>query len=108
LVRVKLTGELDLAVAHLLGGRLSEFQDQQLAVRLDLSELEFMDSIWLNLVVRAADDARRDGWRFEVERDVSPPVGRLFELAGIESFLWGENDGSEPRANSRPPDRPPP
>src|SRR5947209_1422386 len=87
--RLKLTGELDLAVADLLADRLCELQDQQLPVRLDLSELEFMDSTGLNLVIKAADDARRDGWRFEVDRDVSPPVRRLFQLVNIDSLLWG-------------------
>lgn len=88
-VRLRLTGQLDLAVADLLADRLCELQDEQLPVRLDLSELEFMDSTGLNLVIKAADDARRNGWRFEVERDVSPPVRRLFQLVNIESLLWG-------------------
>ena len=86
-VRLKLTGELDLATAAVLEARLNALAAQQRRVRLDLSELRFMDSTGLHVLIQASIDARDDGWRFEVESDASPQVRRLFQLVGFDSFL---------------------
>lgn len=98
-IRVKLTGQLDLATAHLLEGRLRELHAQQLAVRLDLSELEFMDSAGLHVLIHATDP-REDGWRLELEPDVSPQVRRLFQLVGLESRFLGSRQ--QPLLSSPP------
>lgn len=89
-VRLKLTGDLDLGTAPVLKARLRELAAQQCHVRLDLSELEFMDSTGIHALIDATNHARADGWRFEIEPDVSRQVRRLFELVHFEPFLSGE------------------
>lgn len=89
-VRLTLVGDLDVASVPLLWNRLEQLRAERASVRLDLSKLEFMDSSGLHAMIQASNDARRDGWEFEVERDVSTQVRRLFRLVHFESFLSGE------------------
>lgn len=88
--RLTLVGELDLTTAPMLRTRLKRLQGEKVSVRLDLSKLAFMDSTGIQALVHAAHDARGNGWCFEVMRDVSPQVRRLFALAQFEPFLAGE------------------
>jgi anti-anti-sigma factor len=87
-VKLVLVGELDLAVASALTSRLDELKAQGTTVRLDLSELTFMDSTGLGTVLSAVLDARRDDWQLEVDRTLASPVARLVEMAGVEPYLW--------------------
>jgi anti-anti-sigma factor len=87
------TGELDLATAPMLEYRLGQLQAENRAVRVDLSELEFMDSTGVHLFLRAAEHARRTGWQLDVQRDLLSQVRRLFRLTGVEDFiLAGDRD----------------
>jgi anti-anti-sigma factor len=91
--RLTLTGELDIAAVPVLEECLGQLRAEHAAVRLDLAQLEFMDSSGLHLLLRCAEHARDDGWAFGIEPDVSPAVKRLFELAGVERLL--ASDGAE-------------
>ena len=93
---LKLIGELDLATAWMLEERLQRLKQDKVTVRLDLSELRFMDSTGLHLLIRAVQDSRRDGWQFEVDHDVSVPVRRLLRAVNVEGFLLGEQTGDSP------------
>ena len=57
-------------------------------VRLDLSELAFIDSSGIQAVIVALTDARWVGWRLEVAPGVSPSVERAAQIVGIAQVLW--------------------
>lgn len=100
-VRLSLIGELDLAATQRLQLRLRELKTERAAVRLDLSRLEFVDSTGLRTLIKGAEDAQRDGWQLEVERNVTPQVGRVIELVGASAYLWPSGDAVASKA--RPP-----
>ena len=83
-----LTGELDLSATDGLRAQLDEVQRSQRRVRLDLSELEFIDCSGIRTILDAMAEARREGCAFEVDRSVSPMVGRIVSLGAIAGELW--------------------
>ena len=85
-VRVRLSGELDLAGAPIVSERLRRLREHHDTVLLDLDDLEFMDMSGLRVVMAAADDASRDGWTFAITRG-SPPVQRLIALVELDGRL---------------------
>jgi anti-anti-sigma factor len=87
-LRLTLVGDLDLAVADRVRARLASLRRSGAAVRLDLSQLSFIDSSGLRVVIMARANSRRSGWKFEIGREVSPSVGRPLELLGLSSYLW--------------------
>jgi anti-sigma B factor antagonist len=98
-VRMTLTGELDLSATDGLKARLDEVQRAKRRVRLDLSELEFIDCSGIRAILDAMAEARREGQPFEVDRSVSPIVGRIVSLGAIAGDLWpAESSGRPDRA----------
>jgi anti-anti-sigma factor len=89
-VRLTLVGELDLPVAETLTVRLEELRAAGDPVRLDLSQLAFIDSSGLQALLLALTDARWIGWRLEIAREVSPSVARAAQIVGIKQVLWPE------------------
>jgi anti-anti-sigma factor len=87
-LRVALIGELDIAVADAVEQRLRQHREEDRPVRLDLSQLDFIDSSGVQTVVLGVKRARQVGREFEVDRRVSPSVKRLIEMMGIGSQLW--------------------
>ena len=87
-VRLTLLGDLDVAVAETLTTRLAELKEVGRPVRLDLSELAFIDSSGIQAVIVALTDARWVGWRLEVAPGVSPSVERAAQIVGIAQVLW--------------------
>jgi anti-sigma B factor antagonist len=87
-VRIALLGELDIAVADGVEERLREHRDQGHAVRLDLSQLEFIDSSGVRAIVLGLKHARRGGAELDVDRRVSSTVARMIEIMGIGPQLW--------------------
>ena len=87
-VRMTLVGELDLSTTEGLRARLDEVQRAKRRVRLDLSELEFIDCSGIRAILDAMAQARRDGAPLEVDRSVSPIVGRIVSLGTIAADLW--------------------
>lgn len=88
-VRLSLTGELDLGSAPILEQRLASLRAIKSPVHLDLSQLDFIDSTGLHLLVRTIGDAQIKGWELEIERDVAPEVMRLFKLVHLDRFVLG-------------------
>lgn len=88
-LRVTLIGELDLAVTDRLRAQLDHLQRSEPRIRLDLSELEFIDCSGVGSILMAIAEARR-GRRCELEVDrlVSPGVGRITRLDEVASALW--------------------
>ena len=87
-VRLVVSGELDLAVAEMLGNRLRQLRNEGHAVRLDLSELEFIDSSGLRELIVAVSESRSNGWRFRIDPHLTEAVRRTVEIAGLHSHLW--------------------
>ena len=83
-----LSWELDIAVAAILGDRLTTLRNDGYAVRLDLTELDFIDSSGLRELILARSEARSHGWRLDIDPHMTEPVRRAVELAGVHSLLW--------------------
>jgi anti-anti-sigma factor len=87
-MRLALIGELDIAVADQVEERLRQHRNDDEQVRLDLSELEFIDSSGVRAIVLGLRHARDAGHALEVDRRISPAVRRMIEIMGIEPHLW--------------------
>jgi anti-anti-sigma factor len=90
-VRLILDGELDLAVAEILGERLRILRDAGYSVRLDLGELDFIDSSGLLELIAALSAARADGWRLEIDPQLTATVRRTVEISGLRARLWPDD-----------------
>jgi anti-sigma B factor antagonist len=86
-VRLTLRGELDLASAGVLAARLERLQSAPGRVRLDLSQLAFIDSSGIGAIV-AAIRADRD---LEIEDQLAPSVRRVLQVTGVDTFLRDAN-----------------
>jgi anti-anti-sigma factor len=95
-LRLSLTGELDVLGANQLKARVEELRSAGVALRLDLSWLEFIDSSGLNALIVAAHAARSKGWRLEVDRNMQPQVERVIELVGASAYLWSSDTARSP------------
>ncbi|HEX4009928.1 MAG TPA: STAS domain-containing protein [Solirubrobacteraceae bacterium] len=95
-LRLTLIGELDIAVADGLRDELDRLRRSHRRVRLDLSELAFIDCYGVGGIVRALREARRDDWDLEVDAKVSPSVGRVAAHDEIASALWPGVGGHPP------------
>lgn len=81
-------GELDIATGPELQQRLRELGAAHRRVRLDLSQLDFMDSSGISAILLGLQDAGRNGWELEIDPRVSPAVARLIEISGIGQQFW--------------------
>jgi len=77
-----LTGEIDLASCTRLGQQLTEIVATGDRVELDMSNVAFMDSTGLRVLVAAKEDSRRRGGSLVVTA-ASEPVRRLLEITGL-------------------------
>jgi anti-sigma B factor antagonist len=88
-VRVGVSGELDVAVIDRLQQRLDSLARAGETVVLDLSELSFIDSSGLNVIVTTFRQAEREGWQLRVDPNMSAPVLRVVKLMGLDAVFWG-------------------
>lgn len=95
-VRMTLLGELDLSTTDGLKARLDEAQRSKRRVRLDLSELEFIDCSGIRAILDAMAQARQEGCAFDVDRVVSPIVERMVSLGAIGDELWPAGAADHP------------
>jgi anti-anti-sigma factor len=86
-LRLSLAGALDIASTPLLKDRLAPLRARKLPVRLDLSNLNFIDATGLHLLVRTVGDARIKHWHLRIEPRLNPQVMRLFKLVHLEGFV---------------------
>lgn len=91
ILHVTILGDLDLAVAGRLTERLAELKVAGQPVRLDLSQLAFIDSTGVQALLIAVTQARWTGWQLEVARKVSPSVERAAQIVGIAQVLWPQD-----------------
>jgi anti-anti-sigma factor len=86
-IRVIPRGEVDVATAPELDGRLRELRASGFdRLLLDLRDVTFMDSTGLRLILSWDEVARSDGLRFELLPG-PPHVQRLFEITGVLARL---------------------
>ncbi len=86
---LKLVGELDLVTAPLLREELTRHQTRGVRVVLDLSEVQFIDSTGLVLLMESSREAD-----VLVSRNLSPAVARLVEVTKTEQlFSWVDGPG---------------
>jgi anti-anti-sigma regulatory factor len=71
----------------MLEDRLARLRATRTPVRLDLSELRFLDSTGIRLLIRTTADARMKRWPIQIEREVSPQVMGVFRLAHLDHLL---------------------
>jgi anti-anti-sigma factor len=76
----RLRGDLDLTGADSLAGALEHAVDLPGALHLDLSDVGFLDSIGLAVLIRAA--LSLEGRGIVVLRGLNPPVRRVLDLSG--------------------------
>jgi anti-anti-sigma factor len=86
---IRLRGELDIDSAPDLERVLLRSRPARQRVVLDLSELEFMDSTGLRVLLRARAVAEDGGWELLL-RDVPPTIRRLFDMTGVHGALPAE------------------
>ncbi len=99
-LRLTLIGEMDLAVSDRLQARLDQLRPSQRRVRLDLSQLEFIDCSGIRTILNALADSRREARELEVGRTVSPMVERVISLADVAPDLWPERPMRSRPANA--------
>jgi anti-sigma B factor antagonist len=87
-VRLTLIGELDIAVADGVEERLRAHRANGKPVRLDLSQLDFIDSSGVRAIVLGLKHARSGGADLEVDTRVTSTVERMIEIMGIGPQLW--------------------
>ena len=82
-----LSGELDVVSAPALEQRLSEALSEPGAhVTLDLSDLEFVDSAGVSVLIKAKQDAESRGRTLVLARPTEQ-VHRVFALVGLADWL---------------------
>jgi anti-sigma B factor antagonist len=87
IVRLMLSGELDMATAAALELELQGAEAGRPPVLvLDLADLKFMGVSGLRSILDAARRARRDGRHFVVTNP-EPHISRLFELTAIDQSV---------------------
>lgn len=84
--RLVMRGELDVASAHSVGDRLNTLLADHRRISIDLSELSFIDSTGLGVLVRATGAADRSGAVLTIAA-LSETVMRVVELTGLAERL---------------------
>jgi anti-anti-sigma factor len=87
-VRLSLSGELDLAVADRLHSRLQKLARAHAIVVLDLSDLQFIDSTGVQLLIINFNDATHNGWQLRIDPHLTSQVRHVVELVGLAHILW--------------------
>jgi anti-anti-sigma factor len=86
-ITLALHGELDVAAAPQLEKLLDEVRHERHArVMLDLSELTFVDSAGVSVLIKAKKEAEEDGSEFVLRRPTAQ-VHRVFALVGMVDWL---------------------
>jgi anti-sigma B factor antagonist len=85
-------GELDIATVDQVRAAVAKRREGAGLV-LDLSELEFMDTSGIQVIVESFRDAREAGFTLSIVR-ADPQVQRVFEIAGLDTVLpFTDGDG---------------
>jgi anti-sigma B factor antagonist len=88
---VTVRGELDLAAADQLWERLEPLLLPGALVVLDGTQMTFLDSSGLRILLQAHKRAESDGARFRIVTP-QPAVQRVLDLAGADKYLQVRDD----------------
>jgi anti-sigma B factor antagonist len=84
---IQLVGEMDLAnVDEAKDAVMAAIESEDVEVIVDLSELEFIDSIGISMLLEAQAASRRDSNRLSF-RGVHAEVARIMQLTGVDQQL---------------------
>jgi anti-sigma B factor antagonist len=87
LVRVHVTGELDLTTSPELADALRREIEAGKRVVLDLSKVAFIDSTGLSTLIGAVRSAESNGASLSVSPRLPSHVSRVFDITGLTSLL---------------------
>lgn len=90
--RLSLRGELDLASVETVQARVDALVAAGETVRIDVSELGFIDSTGIALLINLVQAGREDHCGVGVEPSATGQVLRVLELTGADRFLWPPSD----------------
>jgi anti-sigma B factor antagonist len=85
-VHLSVRGDVDLYTAPKLREALASEKRNGRGVRLDLEDVEFMDSTGLKVLVQAVTDAAADGWQLQLG-SISETVRVLLHRTGLEDLV---------------------
>lgn len=94
--RLSLIGEFDHTSSDGVVQRLEDLKRSGEAVRLDLSEVDFIDSGGVRVILRSVRDAEDDGGRVEVDPRISWQVKQVFDVLGLDGLLWPDGQADAP------------
>lgn len=83
---IRAAGELDMSSAPALRNELEAARDEAVTALLDLSEVTFIDSTGLHLLLEASRSAGDSDWSLFIVRP-STAVRRLIEISRTEDLL---------------------
>jgi anti-sigma B factor antagonist len=86
-VMLKITGELDLSTGPVLSGSVEGLRRDLKALTLDLSDLSFMDSTGLRLLIELDQRAKREGWKLILIRPRHETAAAVLRATGADSAL---------------------
>jgi len=89
-----LYGEIDIAAETQVSRALAGARETGAEVIVDLSQVTFIDSSGINVLVRAHSEAPEQRFRLV---GASRGVRRVFEIAHVDSVLMGEPGGGRAR-----------
>jgi anti-anti-sigma factor len=83
---IRAAGEIDLTTIGALRAELESAREDAATALLDLSDVTFIDSTGLHLLLETSRDAAATDWPFFIVRP-SPVVQRLIEVSGTADLL---------------------
>jgi len=86
-VTLKVTGELDLSTGPVLAGSVAGLRHDIQALTLDLSELTFMDSTGLRILIELDQRAKREEWKLTLIRPEHETAAAVLKATGADSAL---------------------
>ena len=93
-LELSVTGELDMNTVELLTKDIERrLAEGTRALRLDLSELGFMDSSGLRLLIDLYDRSKRDSWELTIVRPRSEAAVMVLRATGADAALPFEPNG---------------
>jgi anti-anti-sigma factor len=86
-VRVRVTGAVDLRTAPELERALARALEPAVGLRLDLSAVWFIDSTGVRAIAAAAQKARSSGGTLTLDSPLPHQARRIIEITGLQRLL---------------------